>query len=80
MSDGSLTPDDRTAADEGDRGELDSDELIAWIVEYEQALAAGHTLDFTQEESVRRLPSETRERLFGIFECLEFLDRVRREG
>ncbi len=78
MSNGSLTPDDRTAADEGDRGELDSDELIAWIVEYEQALAAGHTLDFTQEESVRRLPSETRERLFGIFECLEFLDRVRR--
>ena len=61
----------------GSRG-IESAEIVARIVEYEQSLSVGHTLEFQSHNSVQQFPDELQTRLLGIFECLEWIDRARR--
>jgi eukaryotic-like serine/threonine-protein kinase len=73
MSNGSFMPKRLPPNDE-----LDSDELLSRIVEFDEALASGQTLDLAGDPTLTELPDPTRKRLRRVLGCLEFLDEVRR--
>jgi WD40 repeat protein/serine/threonine protein kinase len=47
------------------------------IVEYDEALAAGRSLDLHDDDSVRQLSPAGQEQVFEVLDCLDFLGRVR---
>ena len=57
---------------------LDSQEVLARIVEFDEALAAGRTIDLAADETLRNLADPARSRLDRVLNCLQFLDKARR--
>jgi len=47
------------------------------IIEYDEALSAGQTLDMHDDDSVRKLSPQAQQQVFDILECIDFLARVR---
>jgi WD40 repeat protein/serine/threonine protein kinase len=58
---------------------LESEQVVARLVEFDAGLKAGITLDLTDDETIRSLPDGTRARVHRLFGCLKLLDEVRRE-
>ena len=54
-----------------------SRELWARIIAYDEALAAGQTLDLCDDQTISRLPTELRQQVFEVLECLHLVARVR---
>jgi WD40 repeat protein len=75
MSDESQKPDELRP-----ESELESDALLARVVEYDEALAGGATFDPHDDETFRSLRAETRDRVERVFWCLRFLSEVRQQG
>jgi eukaryotic-like serine/threonine-protein kinase len=58
--------------------ELDSRQVLSRIVDFDEALAAGLTIDLMADETLQTLAEPDRRRLDRILRCLQFLDKARR--
>jgi eukaryotic-like serine/threonine-protein kinase len=58
---------------------VEFEQVVDRLVEFDAALQRGLTLNFTDDDTLRRLPEDKRLRVDRLFECLKFIDEVRRD-